>query len=183
MQFLPKELEWWHLLSFSEAHLRRQKLWNALPFSVSQQIGSVDIVDRKDTYIGEHGEMWGTVCSEPSSSRTNALLLSGKFVRQSKTTYGRGGEKSQLVLFILRTEGSKTNQRDKGLTMSGQPKQKLGLLRDGPMPTPKNSFLLKCSACQGEAQVESEKCTLPCNIFPLLEDNYISRSLLTTVAV
>lgn len=57
-----------------------------MPFSVSQQIGSVDIVDRKDTRIGEHGEMWGTVCSEPSSSRTNAQLLSGKVVRQSKTT-------------------------------------------------------------------------------------------------
>jgi len=62
--------------------------------------------------------MWGTVCSEPSNSRTNAQLLSGKAVRQSKTTYVRGGrEKSQIVLFILRmgTEGSKTNQRDKGL--------------------------------------------------------------------
>lgn len=67
--------------------------------------------------------------------------------------------------------------------MAGQPKQKLALLRDGLMPTPKNSFPLKCPACQGAAQVESEKCMLLCNIFPLLEDKYISCSLLTTVAV
>lgn len=39
--------------------------------------------------------MWGTVCSEPSNSRTNAQLLSGKAVRQSKTTYVRGGREGE----------------------------------------------------------------------------------------
>lgn len=103
-QFLPEDLEWWHLLRFPIT-LEDGNLWNMLPFPGSLWNQLLWPCWKGRCLLLGSREGWGVmVCSEPGRSRTRCTASSWSSWQEKLNKSSNMCEKGQIIVFISHME-------------------------------------------------------------------------------
>lgn len=121
--------------------------------------------------LGSMVRCGGTVCSQPSRSRTRCTASAWKSWQAKQNNLGNVWEKSQIIvlIFCMESEGKQdwaTWQRSHCRPETGQHRQNLALLRDGATSGPKKPLLLSALPVRKQLRLSQESIRSPIAHFP-----------------